>query len=82
MFVCRYAQFGEVSPKVDVFAFGVVLYELISAKEAIVKTNGSLAESKGLVALVNILSIPQLQLMKSDDIRAKFQTHVFAKIGM
>ncbi|XWS47409.1 hypothetical protein CRYUN_Cryun14cG0149700 [Craigia yunnanensis] len=47
----EYAQFGEVSPKVDVFAFGVVLYELISAKEAIVKRNSSLAESKGLVAL-------------------------------
>ncbi|XP_038996395.1 lysM domain receptor-like kinase 3 [Hibiscus syriacus] len=51
MFVCRYAQYGDVSPKVDVYAFGVVLYELISAKEAIVKANGSLAESKGLVAL-------------------------------
>lgn len=34
------------------YAFGVVLYELVSAKEAIVKANGSIAESKGLVALV------------------------------
>ncbi|CAK9155379.1 unnamed protein product [Ilex paraguariensis] len=47
----EYAQYGEVSPKIDVYAFGVVLYELISAKEAIVKANGSVAESKGLVAL-------------------------------
>ncbi|XP_039052562.1 lysM domain receptor-like kinase 3 [Hibiscus syriacus] len=47
----EYAQYGDVSPKVDVYAFGVVLYELISAKEAIVKANDSLAESKGLVAL-------------------------------
>ncbi|GMI70951.1 chitin elicitor receptor kinase 1, LysM-containing receptor-like kinase 1 [Hibiscus trionum] len=47
----EYAQYGDVSPKIDVFAFGVVLYELISAKEAIVKANGSAAESKGLVAL-------------------------------
>ncbi|KAK1295310.1 Chitin elicitor receptor kinase 1 [Acorus calamus] len=47
----EYAQYGDVSPKVDVYAFGVVLYELISAKEAVVKTNGSIAESKGLVAL-------------------------------
>ncbi|OMO84778.1 hypothetical protein COLO4_21849 [Corchorus olitorius] len=47
----EYAQYGDVSPKVDVYAFGVVLYELISAKEAIVKANGSMAESKGLVAL-------------------------------
>ncbi|KAF7815373.1 lysM domain receptor-like kinase 3 [Senna tora] len=37
----EYAQYGDVSPKVDVYAFGVVLYELISAKEAIVKTNQS-----------------------------------------
>ncbi|KAK3022355.1 hypothetical protein RJ639_045306 [Escallonia herrerae] len=47
----EYAQYGDVSPKVDVYAFGVVLYELISAKEAIVKADGSVAESKGLVAM-------------------------------
>ncbi|XP_065875499.1 lysM domain receptor-like kinase 3 [Euphorbia lathyris] len=47
----EYAQYGDVSPKVDVYAFGVVLYELISAKDAIVKFNGSSAESRGLVAL-------------------------------
>ncbi|KAK7316573.1 hypothetical protein RJT34_00136 [Clitoria ternatea] len=47
----EYAQYGDVSPKVDVYAFGVVLYELISAKEAIVKTSESIADSKGLVAL-------------------------------
>ncbi|XVF71857.1 hypothetical protein PTKIN_Ptkin12aG0073100 [Pterospermum kingtungense] len=47
----EYAQYGDVSSKVDVYAFGVVLYELISAKEAIVKADGSMAETKGLVAL-------------------------------
>ncbi|KAK6932775.1 Serine-threonine/tyrosine-protein kinase, catalytic domain [Dillenia turbinata] len=47
----EYAQYGDVSPKIDVYAFGVVLYELISAKEAIVKTNESITESKGLVGL-------------------------------
>lgn len=36
------------------YAFGVVLYELISAKEAIVKTNDSAVDSKGLVALVSV----------------------------
>jgi hypothetical protein len=55
MLLCRYAQYGDVSPKLDVFAFGVVLYELISAKEAIVKANDSSAESRGLIALVNFL---------------------------
>ncbi|GAB2256809.1 hypothetical protein Droror1_Dr00022868 [Drosera rotundifolia] len=48
----EYAQYGEVSAKVDVYAFGVVLYELISAKEAVVKdSGGSASDSKGLVGL-------------------------------
>nr|KYP71040.1 putative LRR receptor-like serine/threonine-protein kinase MEE39 [Cajanus cajan] len=47
----EYAQYGDVSPKVDVYAFGVVLYELISAKNAILRTGESVAETKGLVAL-------------------------------
>ncbi|XP_071736733.1 lysM domain receptor-like kinase 3 [Rutidosis leptorrhynchoides] len=56
----EYAQYGDVSPKVDVYAFGVVLYELISAKEAIVKANGTMTESKGLVALFEeVLSQPE-----------------------
>ncbi|KAL3519427.1 hypothetical protein ACH5RR_017576 [Cinchona calisaya] len=47
----EYAQYGDVSPKTDVYAFGVVLYGLISAKEAIVKANEVVTESRGLVAL-------------------------------
>ncbi|KAK1568314.1 hypothetical protein Q3G72_022985 [Acer saccharum] len=55
----EYAQYGDVSPKIDVYAFGVVLYELISAKEAIVKENGSAAESRGLVVLFEeVLNLP------------------------
>ncbi|KAK9074067.1 hypothetical protein SSX86_006664 [Deinandra increscens subsp. villosa] len=46
----EYAQYGDVSPKVDVYAFGVVLYELISAKTAIIRAS-STAEPKGLIAL-------------------------------
>ncbi|XP_065619224.1 chitin elicitor receptor kinase 1-like, partial [Quercus suber] len=49
--LCRYAQYGDVSPKVDVYAIGVVLYELISAKEAVFKAYDSTSESKSLVAL-------------------------------
>ncbi|KAL4388748.1 hypothetical protein GQ457_09G001210 [Hibiscus cannabinus] len=48
----EYAQYGDVSPKVDVYAFGVVLYELISAREAVVKTNEEVTESTGLIALM------------------------------
>ncbi|KAL5076242.1 hypothetical protein RYX36_015226 [Vicia faba] len=56
----EYAQYGDVSPKVDVYAFGVVLYEMISAKEAIVKTSESVAaDSKGLVSMFEgVLSQP------------------------
>lgn len=58
-YMWRYAQYGDVSPKVDVYAFGVVLYELISAKEAIVKSSESVADSKGLVGLFEgVLSQP------------------------
>jgi len=55
----EYAQYGDVSPKIDVYAFGVVLYELISAKDAIIRTNEVVTESRGLVALFEeILSQP------------------------
>ncbi|WJX64336.1 LysM domain receptor-like kinase 3, variant 2 [Trifolium repens] len=47
----EYAQYGDVSPKIDVYAFGVVLFELISAKNAVLRTGETVAESKGLVAL-------------------------------
>ncbi|KAK4770214.1 hypothetical protein SAY87_030746 [Trapa incisa] len=47
----EYAQYGDVSAKVDVYAFGVVLYELISAKEAVVKESGSVSDTKGLVTM-------------------------------
>ncbi|XP_062106054.1 chitin elicitor receptor kinase 1-like isoform X1 [Humulus lupulus] len=58
----EYAQYGDVSPKVDVYAFGVVIYELISAKEAIVKPDGSGSESKGLVGLFeDVLNQPDFK---------------------
>ncbi|OMO76795.1 hypothetical protein COLO4_25447 [Corchorus olitorius] len=53
----EYANYAEASPKADVYAFGVVLYELISAKPAIVKTNDS--DARGLVTLFeNVLNQP------------------------
>ncbi|KAJ7960354.1 putative Receptor protein kinase [Quillaja saponaria] len=51
MLACKYAQYGDLSPKVDVYVFGVVLYELISAKAAVVTTNEAPDKSKSLVDL-------------------------------
>ncbi|XP_078176351.1 LOW QUALITY PROTEIN: chitin elicitor receptor kinase 1-like [Carex rostrata] len=52
----EYGLYGSVSPKVDVYAFGVVLYELISAKGAIIiiepsSDASSEAKAVGLVGL-------------------------------
>ncbi|XP_047334650.1 lysM domain receptor-like kinase 3 [Impatiens glandulifera] len=68
----EYARYGEVSPKVDVFAFGVVLFELISAKEAIVKATSSSHESRGLIDLFDEVLIqpdPKHDLRKLIDAR-------------
>lgn len=70
----EYAQYGDVSPKVDVFAFGVVLYELISAKDAIIKPSDSMTESKGLVALFD-------EVLRKEDPREDFSKLVDPRLG-
>ncbi|KAI4305111.1 hypothetical protein L6164_028497 [Bauhinia variegata] len=47
----EYVQHGHVSPKLDVYAFGIVLYELISAKEATFRSSEFNEGLHGLVAL-------------------------------
>ncbi|XP_063937838.1 chitin elicitor receptor kinase 1-like [Daucus carota subsp. sativus] len=47
----EYAQYGEVSTKIDVYAFGVVFYELISAREAIGKSGEVSTGTLGIVAM-------------------------------
>jgi len=70
----EYAQYGDVSPKVDVFAFGVVLYELISAKDAIIKPSDSMTESKGLVALFD-------EVLRKEDPREDLSKLVDPRLG-
>ncbi|CAD6218526.1 unnamed protein product [Miscanthus lutarioriparius] len=55
----EYARYGEVSPKVDVYAFDIVLYELLSAKEAIVRST-EFTDAQGLAYLFEeeALSMP------------------------
>ncbi|KAL8239384.1 hypothetical protein R6Q59_015951 [Mikania micrantha] len=48
----EYVRLGKVSPMVDVYAFGVVLYELISAKLAIIRANDSDDGPKSLIDLM------------------------------
>ncbi|EOA32020.1 hypothetical protein CARUB_v10015262mg [Capsella rubella] len=43
--------YAQVSAKVDVYAFGVVLFELISAKSAVVKMNETVGEFRSLVGV-------------------------------
>ncbi|KAL5220742.1 hypothetical protein ABZP36_025455 [Zizania latifolia] len=70
----EYARYGDVSPKVDVYAFGVVLYELISAKEAIVRSTESASDSKGLVYLFE-------EALNSPDPKEGIQGLIDPKLG-
>lgn len=70
----EYARYGDVSPKVDVYAFGVVLYELISAKEAIVRSTESSSDSKGLVYLFE-------EALNSPDPKEGLRTLIDPKLG-
>ena len=60
---CRYLRDGLATAKCDVYAFGVVLFELISGKEAITKTDGisagSNSERRSLASVVSSLTCTQ-----------------------
>lgn len=50
---CRYFSNGLATTKSDVYAFGVVLFEVISGKEAIIQTQGP--EKRPLASIVSSL---------------------------
>ncbi|KAF2323475.1 hypothetical protein GH714_035663 [Hevea brasiliensis] len=43
--LCRYLSDGLATAKSDVYAFGVVLFEIISGKEAIIRTEGAVTKN-------------------------------------
>ncbi|KAL9263442.1 LysM domain receptor-like kinase 3-like protein [Drosera capensis] len=54
----EYARYGSVSPKIDVYAFGVVLFELISARTALVEEIDETAGPQKLSTLVSLWLFP------------------------
>ena len=46
--MCRYTNSGVISTKIDVYAFRVVLYELISARGAIIEYSENSIRTVGL----------------------------------
>jgi hypothetical protein len=47
---------GLATTKSDVYAFGVVLFEIISGKEAIIRTEGTMAKNPERRSLASIVS--------------------------
>lgn len=54
----RYLRDGLATTKSDVYAFGVVLFELISGKEAITRTEGRILTHTERRSLASIVSLP------------------------
>lgn len=53
---CRYLSDGRATAKSDVYAFGVVLFEIISGKEATIRTEGLAMKNPERRSLVSIVS--------------------------
>lgn len=67
MFLCR----CHVSPKVDIFALKVFLYELVSTKHIVVKPNDFIAEAKSLMLWLILLCL-RLVILSQDHVCYRF----------
>lgn len=61
---CRYLSDGLATTKSDVYAFGVVLFEIISGKEAIIRTEGAVTKNPERRSLASTVSFASIHLMK------------------
>ena len=53
---CRYLSDGRATTKIDTYAFGVVLFEILSGKEAVIRTEGTVTKNPERRSLVSIVS--------------------------
>lgn len=56
MVPCRYLSDGLATTKSDVYAFGVILFEIISGREATIRTEGAVMKNPDRRSLVSIVS--------------------------
>ena len=56
MVLCRYLSDGLATTKSDVYAFGIVLFEIISGREAITRTEGVAMKNPERRSLASIVS--------------------------
>lgn len=75
----EYLEHGLITPKIDVFAFGVVMLELLSGREAIKQGGGGANEDEGGGAL--LLSASVRKVLEGEGVREKLRGFVDPCLG-
>ncbi|KAF9590065.1 hypothetical protein IFM89_030377 [Coptis chinensis] len=70
----EYMKDGVVTPKMDVFAFGVVMLELLSGKEAVTFSDANGNDGKNVNAELLLLSINQV--LEGENVREKLKIFI------